>query len=290
MLAVETVDLTFKYGDITALSGVNFKAKKGEVTIVLGPNGAGKTTLLMHLNGLLKPLKGVVKIFGKEIRYDRKSLMELRRTVGYIFHNPDDQIIAPTVWQDVAFAPMNLGLKNVDEVVDRALRWMGIEHLKDRLCNTLSDGEKRRVAIAGVLAMDPKIVIMDEPTAGLDGFGVKELVEIIERLKREKKTVIISTHDLSFANEVGDYFVVMFEGRIVYEGDFVPNDVARRFGLRGVYGRLIVNESSSNTPELALIEALKGKKVVISCKDFRRIEGLLDGLPIRVEFHESHKG
>lgn len=290
MLAVETVDLTFKYGDLIALDSVNFKAKKGDVTIVLGSNGAGKTTLLMHLNGLLKPLKGVVKIFGKEIRYDKKSLIEIRKNVGYVFQNPDDQIVAPTVWQDVAFAPTNLGLKDVDEIVNEALKWIGIEHLKDRLCNTLSCGEKKKVAIAGVLAMNPKIIVMDEPTAGLDGFGVEELIEIIERLKREGKTVIISTHDLSFANEVGDYFVVMFKGKIVYEGDFVPSDVARKFGLRGVYGRLIVNESSSNTPELALIEALKGKKVSVSCEDFRRIESLIDGLPIRVEFHEGYEG
>jgi cobalt/nickel transport system ATP-binding protein len=250
---IETRDLWFAYSNNTVLKGVNFRAQKGEVTILLGKNGAGKSTLLMHLNGLLKPLKGEVWVDGAKVRYDKQSLMELRRKVGFVFQNPDDQIIAPTVWQDVAFGPKNLGIED-DRIVEEALKAVGLEGYENRLCNGLSGGEKKRVAIAGVLAMKPEYIIMDEPTAGLDGVGLKSMVELVEKLRREGKTLIISTHDLDFATEIGDKFVMLSDGRIVYEGDSIDYSLAEECGIRlGIFGRrreLVVIPHTSPIPEL----------------------------------------
>jgi len=253
---IETRNLWFSYRDNPVLKGVNFRAGRGEVTILLGRNGAGKSTLLMHLNGLLKPLKGEVYVDGVKVRYDKRSLKELRRKVGFVFQNPDDQIIAPTVWQDVAFGPKNLGFGD-DEVlrnVSDALSAVGLKGYESRLCNGLSGGEKKRVSIAGVLAMQPEYIIMDEPTAGLDGTGLKNMVELVEELREEGKTLIISTHDLDFAKEVGDKFVILSEGRIVYEGDEIDYGLAEEHGIRlgffGGTGELIVVPHTSPIPEI----------------------------------------
>jgi len=230
---IETIDLWYEYGSIQALRGVNFRAEKGRISVLMGRNGAGKTTLLMHLNGLLKPKKGEVRIEGKPMRYDRKSLVEVRRKVGFVFQNPDDQIVAPTVWQDVAFGCENLGLdrEEVAKRVETALKWIGLEGFENRLCSTLSGGEKRKVAIAGVLAMNPDCIVMDEPTAGLDGEGVEDVVKVVLRLKKEGRTLVISTHDIEFAMRVGDYFTVLDQGRIVFEG-LPDGEIARLYGLR----------------------------------------------------------
>ncbi|AGK62193.1 cobalt transport protein ATP-binding subunit [Archaeoglobus sulfaticallidus PM70-1] len=247
---IETRDLWFSYGSREVLKGVNFRANKGEVTILLGRNGAGKTTLLMHLNGLLKPSRGEVWIDGVRVKYDRKSLIEVRKKVGFVFQNPDDQIIAPTVWQDVVFGPKNIGMGY--EFAEEAIKSLGLKGYEERLCNSLSGGEKRRVAIAGVLAMNPDYIIMDEPTAGLDGFGLKNMIEIIENLRDSGKTFVISTHDLDFAREVGERFVYMDNGEIVHESDRVDLRFANRCGLRigNARGRLIVIPHNAEIPDV----------------------------------------
>ena len=231
---IETVDLWYAHDELEILRGVNFKAEKGKITLLLGRNGAGKTTLLLHLNGLLKPSKGEVRINGKPIKYDKKSLIEVRRKVGFVFQNPDDQIVAPTVWQEIAFGLKNLGVRDeeIDVRVKKALEWVGLVGFEKKLCNLLSGGEKKRVSIASVIVMNPEIVILDEPTSGLDGFGVKSVVEMVKRMKDEGKTLIVSTHDMDFAYEVADKFVVMDKGRIIYNGRTIPEDVAERCGLR----------------------------------------------------------
>ncbi len=231
---IETIDLWYAYDTVDILKGVNFKAERGKITLLLGRNGAGKTTLLLHLNGLLKPIKGEVRIDGKPIRYDKKSLIEVRRKVGFVFQNPDDQIVAPTVWQEIAFGLKNLGMDD-DEIeikVKKALEWVGLAGFENKLCNLLSGGEKKRVSIASVIVMDPEIVILDEPTSGLDGFGVKNVVEMVKRMKEEGKTLIISTHDMDFAYEIADKFVIMDGGKIIYNGKTIPEDIAERCGLR----------------------------------------------------------
>ncbi len=253
-LVIETIDLWHVYRNgVEALKGVNFKAGKGETTILLGRNGAGKTTLLLHFNGLLKPTKGEVLLEGKPIRYDKKSLFEVRKKVGLVFQNPDDQLIAPVVWQDVAFGLKNIGLddREIDERVKQALKQVGLEGFENRLCNMLSEGEKKRVAIAGVVAMEPEVVIMDEPTAGLDGFGVRDIVEIVMMLKKEGKAIIISTHDIDFALEIGDRFTVMDGGKIIHEGKDIPEEIAEKCGFRRkIGGKLIVVPHNIPVPDV----------------------------------------
>ncbi len=231
---IECVDLWHVRNGKRILRGVNFAVDEGEVTMLLGPNGAGKTTLIMHLNGLLRPTRGKVLFRGEPVEYSRRSLRELRKRVAVVFQNPDDQIVAPTVWQEVAFGPKNLGLsrEEVEKRVSEALKLVGLEGYEDMLCNLLSGGEKRRLAIAAAVAMDPEVVVMDEPTAALDAFGVESVVKLVEKLRRSGKTLVIATHDMDFALEVGERFVVMSGGRVVFDGRSITAELAARYGLR----------------------------------------------------------
>ncbi len=231
---IECIDLWYAKNGKDILRGVNFAVSEGGVTMLLGPNGAGKTTLMMHLNGLLRPSRGQVLFRGKPLEYSKRSLTELRRRVAIVFQNPDDQIVAPTVWQEVAFGPKNLGLseETIERRVSEALRLVGLEGYEDRLCNLLSGGEKRRLAIAAAIAMDPEVIVMDEPTAALDAFGVESVVRLVEKLRRSGKTLVISTHDMDFASEVGERFVVMSDGRIVFDGSHLDAEIAAKYGLR----------------------------------------------------------
>ncbi len=220
MHLLETRDLTYVYpGNVTGLDHVNFIAGRNARIAVIGANGAGKSTLFKHFNGILRPTSGTVLVHGEPIT--QKNIREVRKFVGLVFQNADDQIFSPTVEQDVAFGPMNLGLdaETVNHRVDEALAMVGIEHLRERVPHHLSGGEKKRVAIAGVIAMEPQIIVLDEPTAGLDPKGVKDLIGVINALAREYGiTVIFSTHDVSLVPEVADHLYVMHKGSIVAEG------------------------------------------------------------------------
>ncbi len=220
MHLLETRDLTYVYpGNVTGLDHVNFIAGRNARIAVIGANGAGKSTLFKHFNGILRPTSGTVLVHGEPIT--QKNIREVRKFVGLVFQNADDQIFSPTVEQDVAFGPMNLGLdaETVNHRVDEALAMVGIEHLRERVPHHLSGGEKKRVAIAGVIAMEPQVIVLDEPTAGLDPKGVKDLVGVINALAREYGiTVIFSTHDVSLVPEVADHLYVMHRGSIVAEG------------------------------------------------------------------------
>ncbi|MDD1715388.1 MAG: ATP-binding cassette domain-containing protein [Methanolinea sp.] len=220
MHLIETRDLTYVYpGNVKGLDRVNFIAPRNARIAVIGANGAGKSTLFKHFNGIFRPTSGSVLIHGEPIT--RENLREVRKFVGVVFQNPDDQIISPTVEQDVAFGPTNLGLdeETVCHRVTEALRVVGIEHLRERVPHHLSGGEKKRVAIAGVIAMEPQALVLDEPTAGLDPQGVSDLVEFINSLSRTYgMTVIFSTHDVSLVPEVADFIYVMNRGQIVAEG------------------------------------------------------------------------
>jgi cobalt/nickel transport system ATP-binding protein len=220
MHLLETRDLTYVYpGNVTGLDHVNFIAGRNARIAVIGANGAGKSTLFKHFNGILRPTSGTVLVHGEPVT--QKNIREVRKFVGLVFQNADDQIFSPTVEQDVAFGPMNLGLdaETVSHRVEEALAMVGIEHLKERVPHHLSGGEKKRVAIAGVIAMEPQVIVLDEPTAGLDPRGVKDLISVINALAREYGiTVIFSTHDVSLIPEVADYLYVMHRGTIVAEG------------------------------------------------------------------------
>jgi len=220
MHLVETRDLSYIYpGNVKGLDAVNFIAERNSRIAVIGANGAGKSTLFKHFNGILRPTSGTVLIHGEPVT--DQNIREVRKFVGLVFQNADDQIFSPTVEQDVAFGPMNLGLddETVSHRVDEALAMVGIEHLRDRVPHHLSGGEKKRVAIAGVIAMEPQVLVLDEPTAGLDPRGVKDLIGVINTLARQYGiTVIFSTHEVSLVPEVADRLYVMDRGRIVARG------------------------------------------------------------------------
>lgn len=213
---VEIRDLTFAYPDgHLALDGIDLHVHPGERVALLGPNGAGKTTLVLHLNGILTARAGEVSIAGLVVT--KPNLAEIRRRVGIVFQDPDDQLFMPTVFEDVAFGPANLGLAGpeLEQRVDRALDAVGARTLRDRTPHHLSFGERRLVAIATVLAMDPEILVLDEPTANLDPAGRRELAEVLDALGH---TMLLVSHDLPYALQLCPRTVVLNRGRIVADG------------------------------------------------------------------------
>jgi cobalt/nickel transport system ATP-binding protein len=208
--------LSYAYPDgHGALFGVDLAVEKGERVAVLGPNGAGKTTLVLHLNGVLRPGSGRVMVGGLAVTRD--NLTEIRRRVGLVFQDPDDQLFMPTVREDVAFGPVNLGIRG-DELemrVDAALRAVGMEDYAERPPHHLSFGQRRRVAVATVLSMDPEILVLDEPSSNLDPAGRRELADILRSLDL---TMVMVTHDLPYALELCPRSVVMNRGTIVADG------------------------------------------------------------------------
>ena len=208
--------LGFSYPDGTrALEDVSFEVGHGEAIAVVGANGAGKSTLLMHLNGLLSPSEGEVRIGGTPVT--RSTLKDIRRTVGMVFQDPDDQLFMPSVFEDVAFGPMNLGLPADDVAAraDEALRRVGAAHLKERPPYRLSGGEKRAAAIATVLAMEPNMLVMDEPSSGLDPQARRRLIELLASFEH---TRIVATHDLDLAAALCERTIVMSAGRVTADG------------------------------------------------------------------------
>ncbi|UCE74224.1 MAG: ATP-binding cassette domain-containing protein [Methanomassiliicoccales archaeon] len=200
-------DVLFRYEDDTlALKEVTLSIEKGEKVAILGPNGAGKSTLLKLAAGLLFPDEGCVKLFGKKLA--KKNAQNLRKKVGMLFQDPDDQIFMPKVWDDVAFGPINLGYneKEVRGLVQDALKVTGLEGFEDRVPHHLSYGEKKRVAIAGILAMKPEILLLDEPTSNLDPKGRIELMDII---KKSCETLVIATHDVNIAAQIAERGIVL---------------------------------------------------------------------------------
>lgn len=218
---IETRDLVYIYrsGSTTALDGINFCVKPGERVVLLGANGAGKSTLFKHLNGILKATSGQVLIKGQPV--SRSNIKDVRRTVGVVFQDPDDQIFSPTVAQDVAFGPMNLGLPpdKVERRVKRALEMVGLTGYEDRAPHHLSGGEKKRVAIAGILAMKPEVLVLDEPTSGLDPGASDRLMRLIMKMNCKLGiTMIIATHEVDMVPEFAQRICVMSGGKIIGEG------------------------------------------------------------------------
>jgi cobalt/nickel transport system ATP-binding protein len=229
---IEARDLRYTYPDGTeVLKGVSFHITHGEAVAVIGANGAGKTTLLLHLNGCLIPTGGEVRI--GEIPLTRETVNRARRAIGMVFEDPDDQLFMPTVFEDVAFGPLNMGLapSSVEQCVNLALERVGMLHLKDRPPYKLSAGEKRAVAIATVLAMTPDVLVMDEPSASLDPRGRRRLVEF---LKSFEHTRIIATHDLTLAAEVCSRVIVLADGRVAADGQTM--EILGNAELRSAHG------------------------------------------------------
>jgi len=213
---VELTDLNYTYPDATqALDSVSFRITHGESVALVGANGAGKSTLLMHLNGALLAQHGAVRI--GDIPATRATLPEIRRSVGMVFQDPDDQLFMPTVFEDVAFGPLNLGLppEEVERRVNDALARVGAEGLRKRPSHHLSGGEKRNVAIATVLAMQPDVLVMDEPSSSLDPLARRRLIYLLNSFDHTK---IIATHDLDLVLDVCRRTIVMHQGRIMADG------------------------------------------------------------------------
>jgi len=233
-------DLNFKYPDGThALKEINMEFKRGEFIALLGSNGAGKSTLLHHLNGIIRPSSGRVLFEGKPVDYSRKGIIALRQAVGMVFQDPDNQLFSASVYQDVSFGAVNLRLPE-DEVrrrVEIALERTGIAHLRHKPTHALSFGQKKRAAIAGVLVMEPQVLALDEPTAGLDPKGVTEIMQLLKETQRELGlTVIISTHDIDIVPLHCNRVFVMAEGRNILEGTpqevFSQSQILRSANLR----------------------------------------------------------
>ncbi|MCL2114913.1 MAG: ATP-binding cassette domain-containing protein [Methanobrevibacter sp.] len=223
---IETKNLTYLYPDGTkALNNIDFEVKKGDMVSLLGNNGAGKSTLFLHFNGIFEPSSGKILVEGKTLKYDKKSLLEARQKIGTVFQNPDDQLFAPTVEEDVAFGPLNLGL-NQEETkirVTTALKKVGMEGYEKKPPHHLSGGQKKRVAIAGILAMNPKTMVLDEPTSGLDPKGASNILKLLYELNNQGMTIIISTHDVDLVPLYSHKVHIIKDGEIIKEG--TPHEV-----------------------------------------------------------------
>jgi len=222
MNVIETQDIVYEYPDGTkALENVNFKVDEGKIVALLGPNGAGKSTLFLHFNGILKPSSGKILFNGSPVDYNKKNLMKLRQNVGIVFQNPDDQLFAPTVMEDVAFGPMNIGLskEEVEKRVKDSLKRVGMDGFEKKPPHHLSGGQKKRVTIAGILAMDPKIMVLDEPTSGLDPRGASQIMRLLYELNKDGMTIIISTHDVDLVPLYASTVYIISHGNIIKEGN-----------------------------------------------------------------------
>ena len=238
-IILEARNLQYCYpGGVFGLAGVDLVVNRGRKLALLGANGAGKTTLLLHLNGTLKPDRGEIRLHGVTAQYTRAGMLSWRQQVGIVFQNPEDQLFAGSVYQDISFGPLNLGCAEAEVRmrVEAALVALQITDLRDRPTHMLSFGQKKRVAIAGAIAMHPAILIMDEPTAGLDPEGAAQLMVTLDELHASGTTIVLATHDIDMAYAWVDDVAIMCGGQIVSEG--VPNvvlgdkDVVERCHLR----------------------------------------------------------
>ena len=226
MNVLETKDVSYKYPDGTpALKDVNFHASKGEIVALLGPNGAGKSTLFLHFNGILRPSSGKIMVEEVPLNYNKKAIMNVRQKVGIVFQNPDDQLFAPTVAEDVSFGPLNMGLDQdeVEKRVTESLKRVGMSGFEKKPPHHLSGGQKKRVAIAGILAMRPGIMVLDEPTSGLDPKGASQILHLLNQLNQEGMTIVISTHDVDLVPLYASQVYIISDGHIIKEG--TPQDV-----------------------------------------------------------------
>ncbi|VVB68712.1 putative ABC transporter ATP-binding protein [uncultured archaeon] len=274
-IIIETRDLGYSYGDGTvALKEVSIALEEGKKVALVGPNGAGKSTLMLMFNGILCPSTGEILFHGQPLSYDSAALRSVRRKVGMVFQNSDDQLFAPTVYQDVAFGPTNLGYsrEKVGRYVSYALAYVGLSGYERRPPHHLSGGEKKRVAIAGVLAMEPEVMILDEPTSNLDPASAEEIMDMLDELNCGGKTMIISTHDVDLAFRWADEVVLMEDGGVLSRGTgrevFEDARLIRRARLKlpmvvDLYQELeergLVNGSKPPKNILELCDLLKAK-------------------------------
>ena len=232
-IILEAKGICYKYSDGThALKGVSLKVHKGQTVAILGGNGAGKSTLFQNFNGILKPAAGELLYNNKSVEYTNSGIRDLRRAVGLVFQDSDSQLFSASVYQDVSFGAVNLKLptEEIRQRVQRAMDRTGVSHLKDRPTHSLSFGEKKRAAIAGVLVMEPDIIVLDEPTAGLDPKGVAEIMGLLKETQVELGiSIVLSTHDIDIVGLYCDYVYVLERGELILEG--TPREVFSKADL-----------------------------------------------------------
>ena len=242
MLTVEDVHFSYLSG-VEALKGVSLTVKDGEFVAIMGQNGAGKTTLAKHFNGLLRPTSGRVLVDGVETT--KTSVAALARTVGFVFQNPDHQLFSETVEEEIAFALKNFGYP--PDIIEKRIEWavnlLGLGQYRKTSPFMLSGGERKRVALASVLAWDPKVLILDEPTIGQDHQQKENLLEFIKQLQSQGKTIVIVTHDVEFVAECNPRVMLMREGRIVADGE----------GKEILTNQQVLEESSIVLPQIAQV-------------------------------------
>lgn len=220
MKVIEIENLSYMYSDGTAaLKSLSIGIEEGKKVAILGANGSGKSTLLQHFNGLIIPQEGAIRIKGMNVEKD--TVQEIRKIVGLVFDNPDDQLFSTTVYDDIAFGPRNLnyGEDKVSAVVDNAMALANIQELRDKQPFNLSLGQKKKVAIAGILAMDAEILVFDEPFSGLDPQSLEQFLSILENLNSIGKTVIVTTHNVDIAYEWADECIILNNGEVLGQGE-----------------------------------------------------------------------
>ena len=216
---VEVINASYVYpGGIKAVDNISLSVKPGEFIALLGQNGSGKTTLAKLMNGLFKPTQGTVLIKGKDTR--KMTVAECARIVGYVFQNPEHQIFASTIYEEIAFGPRNLGIpeEDIKQRVEEALRLVDLKKPMDAFPHLLSVGEKHRIAIASILAMEPELLILDEPTTGIDFGRSLQIMRLLQRLKDRGKAVIVITHDLYLAAEFAERIIILKDGKKFADG------------------------------------------------------------------------
>jgi cobalt/nickel transport system ATP-binding protein len=243
---LEVDNLYYCYPGYTSpvLNGASLCLEEGEKVALIGRNGSGKSTLLLNCNGILRPERGQVRVAGQTMGYQQQALREWRRQVGLIFQHPDDQLFSASVAQDISFGPLNLGLSEQEarQRVEEAADLCGVADLLERPTHALSGGEKARVALAGVLAMEPLVLLADEALANLDPWMRLQVIDIFDRLVAQGKTIVLATHDLHMVRTWAERLIVMDGGRVVADGTpqhiFSDPATLEQTGLGAVVGRL----------------------------------------------------
>lgn len=233
-------NVTFTYpGAVTALNNLSVTFARSQRTAVMGRNGSGKTSLFALLNGLQRPQSGEIFFAGNRLNYDRAGLLKLRQAVGMVFQDPEHQLFSASLYEDVSFGPMNLGLPEAEvrHRVERAIALLDLTTLLERPVHDLSYGQKKRACIAGILAMQPEVIVLDEPFAGLDAIMTHDLIATLNDLGKHGVTLIIATHDVDFARNWADDIIVLREGELLEQGRaaevFQGNAVQRELGIIG---------------------------------------------------------